>query len=821
MISHDLRAGDPLGLVVDLQAAQSHAHGDRGIARYARELTAALVRAGAPIRAVVTNPELPSPRGLPDEITRLLRPATAETFRVLRATAPYALFLLSPMEQQLAPLRTFSRRGIELADAVVTMMYDVIPLLFPERYLTATNRRSYLARLTVVRHADLVLTDSESTRRDVIHHLDLAPGRVVDIGGGASEHFAPPASAIDAGSADDSAEHGALHRAVPSITGPYVLCVSGWDWRKNTETLISAYARLSPEVRADRQLVVACGVPAEGRHAWRELAHAEGLAPQELVITGFVDDDVLRSLYQGTELFVFPSRYEGYGLPLVEAARCGAPVICADASSLPELIELPAARFDPDDVDELTTLLQRGLADEPFRRELHAAAARLAARQTWDACVQRALAAVSRLRSPAHAAQRPSPAWRLGIVGPLPPVRSGISQYDESLLHELADRSSGLTWYADGGREADPFAARVAMRNLRRSTGVHVLPVEALGSRVSASDHDLMVAVLGNGPAHVGALEMANAHRSVVWLHDVDLVGLHLSWAHVLAARPTRRRARPAAEHLANMFARCYGARLPIRVRHGDGSIDHAAIEREGLLLVAGIARRARIVVVNSSVAADLVRRDLARAAVPTQEWPEIAVISLGVPAWTPPAALVRRSPGLVVSLGVVDAVKRPHDLVRSVAASSHAHRLVFAGSCTEGARDEIRILADDLGVGDRVQCTGHLDAEAYREWLARASLVVQLRRPGQGESSAALHDALAAGVPVVSDIASARDLPGGTLRFLDPGASAIAVTDAIDDILGHEEAWRAQRQAGLAYAQRWGFGAVADALLSRISTLA
>jgi glycosyltransferase involved in cell wall biosynthesis len=113
----------------------------------------------------------------------------------------------------------------------------------------------------------------------------------------------------------------------------------------------------------------------------------------DVVATGYIPDGTLARLYQLCDLFVFPSLYEGFGLPALEAMRCGARVLVADVSSLPELVRDPGARFDPRSVDAIRLALERGLTDSAFRARLQAMAPLEAKRFSWDRATTEALRA--------------------------------------------------------------------------------------------------------------------------------------------------------------------------------------------------------------------------------------------------------------------------------------------------------------------------------------------------------------------------------------------------------------------------------------------
>src|SRR5207253_367486 len=132
--------------------------------------------------------------------------------------------------------------------------------------------------------------------------------------------------------------------------------------RKNVNRLIEAYGRLPSSLQQRLQLVISGHMLDQERTTFAESAQRLGLDGR-LVLTGFVDDETLRELYQGADLCLYPSLYEGFGLPILEAMRCRTPVITSDCSSMKELLEIDEARFDPEDTNDIACAIERVLAE--------------------------------------------------------------------------------------------------------------------------------------------------------------------------------------------------------------------------------------------------------------------------------------------------------------------------------------------------------------------------------------------------------------------------------------------------------------------------
>lgn len=780
-------------LVFDLQATQSAEHGDRGIARYVKEHARALVARDA-VELLTINPNLPFPRRLDQDLLASAR-LTWNTRTAVRRAAdrgPLAWYVGSPFEVSAFAEGDAPPHLVRSSMPVVATLYDLIPLVHPERYLAdPTFEQRYRARLQLVCEADLLLTISERTRADALRLLGLDPAKVVTIGSGVAPFFAPP------GPGDDPA--GLLARRLPQIRTPYVLTVAGGDPRKNTERLLRAWAQVPADVRADRQLVVACSVIPPIRRAWLDEAEAAGLGPDEVVITGWVDDEALRALYQRAELFAFPSLYEGFGLPVAEAVACGCPAVTSSTSSLPEVLDLPAATFDPTDVDAMAATITRGVVDDGFRALLRARGRERADGLSWGAVADRTLAALDRLEErPAG----PMPV-RIALVGPAPPTASGIADYNAALLPALAERA-----------EVDVFSTSARPAALA-TTPVRWFPPKALGRTLSPWSYDAVVYTVGNSDDHHDTYELAEEFPGVLWLHDARLAGLYITYARERVPAGDER----GVEFLRSRLHRQYRRRLG-----GDVDLSPAAAPPAyggaGLGMTEELASRARAVVVSSPLGARLLRLDLG----PDARVPPVAVLPIAAPPVVA-ASSPRAGAGapVLASLGIVGPAKAPEVLIGALARLRRARpgaTLVFAGFVPADYRAEIERLVDVAGVADAVTITGHLPRTEYERHLATATCAVQLRRWTNGESSAALTDCLAWGLPVVTNVASAAELPAGVVSLVPPSAGPAELAAHLEALLDRPERLGELTAAGQGYAASWGYPEVTAELVRLIETL-
>ncbi|MDA8731742.1 glycosyltransferase family 4 protein [Luminiphilus sp.] len=316
--------------------------------------------------------------------------------------------------------------GLGVPTAVIH--YDLIPALNPEYLSEPSQRVFYERRLTQLVRADRLLAISEFSRDEAVSTLNLGAHRVINISAAVAPSFRSPTGREQAASNFMSSlrDWGVRDEFVLYVPG-------GFDARKNFERLFAAYGLLPEGLRQRYQLVIT-GKLDEGRtDLLMSYARAAGLTADDLVLVGYVTDKRLRDLYGHAALFVFPSLHEGFGLPVLEAMTCCAPVIAANTSSLPEVVGSSLALFDPHDPLKIKEALVRGLTDADYRSELLVNAKRQAATFSWEHTAERTLAALEAL----HAERPSSPNAALGEL-PARLLSANETPLPDPLVDELA-----------------------------------------------------------------------------------------------------------------------------------------------------------------------------------------------------------------------------------------------------------------------------------------------------------------------------------------------------------------------------------------------
>jgi glycosyltransferase involved in cell wall biosynthesis len=283
-------------------------------------------------------------------------------------------------EQTLLP-RLAAREGVDLVHSLastapwwgrfrrVVTVHDLIYARYPEAHSGLRGKAMRILVPAAVRCADRVLVDSQSTRRDLMALTGVSPDRidVVPLGLGAVRRE-PPLPEPDTRARFELAERKVL------------LSLSAKRPHKNLAALIDALARLPV---GDRPLLVLPGYPTRHERELRERAVGAGVGG-DVRLLGWVSGTELEGLWAIAEGFVFPSLYEGFGLPVLEAMARGVPVACSNASSLPEVAGEAALLFDPRDPSAIAEALRRLLGDANLRERLRAMGRERVREFTWE-----------------------------------------------------------------------------------------------------------------------------------------------------------------------------------------------------------------------------------------------------------------------------------------------------------------------------------------------------------------------------------------------------------------------------------------------------
>lgn len=649
--------------------------------------------------------------------------------------------------------------------AVFGIVYDFIPLIYPDIYLpTEAHRRQYADCATAIRGSDALFALSKATCDDGVRLLGLDPAKLECIYGSIDETgwdallAQPPADLRRFGITQDR----------------YLLYVGGDDWRKNIDGLITAFGAVPRASRA-AQLVITCSMPEARARDLYAIAAKAGLDPaREVVITGYVSDAELVSLNKQALAAVFPSFYEGLGLPILESYRCGTPVIASNASSMAELVP-PECAFDPASTESMADAMTGIVRDPSLRERSKVFGAAIIQKMTWAKAADQVLTTMKRTerarRGGARVARAPDEHGpRMAIFSCLPPMQSGIAQYSYGTL-AVAPWNAHI--YTEAQKAADLVAVNEKIQRARPKSLTRALPVSLFATGSELNTYDRLLYVIGNSwhnRTALNALLAGGARKgdATVYLHEARLYAL---WdAHF-----------GSFERVRDFFRACYAEKAQLlELAQSYDDVLRLGVYGVRPVIALGAAKH---VIVHTETCKRLVLDDLTMA---QRESVNIDMMFLPLcvdeTKETPPR---ERAPDeakriVIGHFGTLNGEKRfevVFEAARQLARRQHIELIVAGYGVTEYLRRAQIPSAPWLRVVESPQ-----HAELLRH-MQRVDVAVQLRWPHYGEASGVLAELAALGTKTIcteTDLMH-RNVP--SMRQTPIGVSPAVLADLIEDM--------------------------------------
>jgi len=462
---------DVAHLLIDARPVCHPTAGQRGIGRYTLGLLGGLQQVGAPVVALYETEAEANllAAALPDLAVQQLCPATVRQY-----TAPGSWFLATQLMLHPIPLDPVPRIITESGLPVAAVMYDVIPERYPQQYqVRPTARAQVQLRGVLTRTLDALLAISDFAADTAAEELHFPRNRITTIGAGCDPHFTHRTS--------DPWPR--LHNVLRNDDRALVINVAGGsDPRKNVERLLHAWGLLAPSLRGGHRLVVVGSFDHTLHQRWLQWAHTAGVVG-DVHFTGSVTNDELVALHQVAKLAIVPSTEEGFGLPVLEAAACGCPVLTSNVSALPEVLAEPAAQFDPYDSTSIAASLTRALTNVSVRAQLLAAAERAAQRWTWANVGRCVIDSLQTLGPRKQRTLRTVP-HRVALLGRFDDSAIGRANTEVASAMGRQPSRPEITLLVDNAGEANPTSA-----------GPLRFPSRALGRYVHRSQFDDIIAL--------------------------------------------------------------------------------------------------------------------------------------------------------------------------------------------------------------------------------------------------------------------------------------------------------------------------------------
>ncbi|MEA2685157.1 MAG: hypothetical protein QOE93_352 [Actinomycetota bacterium] len=674
---------------------------------------------------------------------------------------------------------------------VVATFYDIIPLVWPGEYLdNFAARTEYQRTIAFLQRADRLLAISEWSRGDAITYLGVPADRIDLVWPLADPCFRPMDRALV-----DQILYGLRRRA--GVPEHFVLAVSHLHHSKNLGVLLDGYARLPATVRAQLPLVVACHFDENGVRTIRALIDKLDL-DADVILTGLVSNSELAALYNAATMLVHPSRYEGFGLPVLEAMQAGTPVITTTASSLPEVAGDAAVLVDSEDPAAFAHAINAVYHDPERRREMVARGferAKLFSPEQLAAgtleSYRRAAAAGGGGADPAGPGRPRIALWTL-----LPPQPSGVAEYSVELLEALRRTCDVEVFVGDDVAPDEDLLWRHRVHHHH-----------AFGRRHRRRPFDSILYQLGGQPDHLFMHGALQAYPGIAVLHDLTV-------SHLLYTYHSRR---GDLEAFVQEVAELEGWAAVVEL---SDALDQGSPARELELSDFLFAYPMLGAVIDRSQA-QIVHYDAARIEL-EERYPRSNpfTVPMGVAGPRPlrPTLVrldTRRRLGIddatfvVGAFGVVHPFKRSDTCVEAFAALAADHPdsvLLVAGEIFHPSyADDLAELAERLGVADRVRFMGRTPKELFDDCLVACDVVVNLRFPFMKQMSATLVRAVAAAKPVITtDLPEWRFLPDSFCLRVAPGEGEVeTLAGHLRALAGDRHLRRRMSDAADAYYQR------------------
>lgn len=611
---------------------------------------------------------------------------------------------------------------------VVVTVYDIIPYVMKEKYLAdKTTYDWYMKCIDDLRWADELFVISESVKTDLVKLLDFEPDKIKIIWGAVDDKY----GIVDISESEKSALLSKF-----GVTKPFVMCTGGEDGRKNLDGLVRAYSLMPAEIRKKYQLVVVCKLSENGRKKLTDEAKRCGVE-KDVVFTGFVTDDELLKFYNLASLMAFPSKYEGFGLPIVEAWACGTPVLTGDNSSLREIGGDAVVLVDADSDRSVAEGMAKMLSDENILKEYTQKGAERLELYRWDKINDDIIALLNGI-TPLQRAEKPQPRVKIGFFTPLPPVESGISDYSEDIISELCKYCDIDVFIDDGYEPTSVFPENVHIFSHKEYTSKH------------GGYYDTIFQ-MGNSDFHYYMYDYIRKYHGTVVLHDYNLHGAFYHKAVTVDKGNYK------------LYRQFVEADYPDKsgyltaIESGSANPDLYGVELNSYI----ISSADRVIVHSQEARKKLLLRDISRNTQVIASYAKILPLADSAPI----KQKYGISPDTVVisAFGGIHRTKRAMPILKAFAKLRQDHtnvKLIFAGKPSDELRPELERFIADNKLSESVVITGYISIEQFKEYIDMTDICLNLRYPSNGETSGSLMRILAKGRCVmINDIGSFAEI--------------------------------------------------------------
>lgn len=656
------------------------------------------------------------------------------------------LHILSPFEGYPSKLPVINPYFDRLNSAICTTLYDFIPLHLPQHYFSDQNyKKNYYKHLKTIYDSDLLFAISEWTRSDAINFLGINPNKIINIGGGVSSSFYHMKNISEIKINSLKKKYGIKKR--------FVLFTGGIDHRKNVEKSIKGFSKIDSSLLEEVSYVIVCRIEKIDEEKLKKLARTYKVE-KNLVFTNYLPDEELNFLYNCCDVFLYASLMEGFGIPILEAMTCGAPVIGSNRSSIPELIEDEEFMFEPENEDEIASLINNMLTQPMLRKKSMEHSLKKSKEYSWQKVAEKVLQSYSDIGKTisiksSNRINKP----KIAYFSPLPPKKSGIANYNAALVPFLS-KYWDIDFFIDDYDCIDDFLI----------SNFDIFSFADFDELNSVKKYDSIIYHFGNSNNHIYMFDMIKKHPGIVVLHDTFLSGV-VYW---MTARLGK------IDEFVDEVIYSHG-------EHGQKLVNKAKknlISWDELIWNLQINKRildnATKIIVHSNWDKENI----------TKLYPQLDSKISVIPLCTKIRESYNKNAtktklgfskddfvictfGFVVSTKKIDSIlKNSHKFLKK-----HANaKLAIVGDLEDQYGEIVKKISKDLGIEDKVIFTDHVSEERYGQYLDICDVCIQLRKNFRGGGSLTVNQALGAGLTtIISDEGPFKEYPDHTVIKLNP----------------------------------------------------
>ena len=594
---------------------------------------------------------------------------------------------------------------------VIATMYDMIPALFEKQYLPNKYLKSrYYTTLKSITKFDGFLAISHSAKSDFVKLTHFDPNKIDVIGGAPSDIFkVKEVSALDKDN---------LKKKF-GITKDFVICTGGDDYRKNLESLITAFSKIKQEYLDTYQLVIVCKLSKERETKLKEVAKNNNIE-NNVVLTNFVSDEELINLLNMSSATAFPSLYEGFGLPVVESYAVNKPNLTSNNSSLGEIAKGSSILVDPTSISGIANGLNKLLDKNNWATLIKKGQEKLKT-YNWKNIAKISINFFNKITKDENKKRNIK---RIAIFTPLPPLKSGISDYSYALIDELA-KSIDVDIYIDKGYLAKAF----------QKTNIHIYSYKKFKNNVKK--YDEIIYEMGNSTFHTYMIPYIKKYKGIVELHDGNYFSLinYLFTNKKITKKEYKDIVSHDKENLNKQITRNY-------------FIDNAK----------------SIIVHNEYLKKEILKTNITKViSIP------LFCKSLNIPINSSDKVFN------ITSAGYIHENKRSFEIVQAFKLFSdkvnNSHLYLIGEAHDKEYKNKIIKYINENNLNEKVTITGFIDdLNEFLKYMQKSTISLNLRYPFQGESSGSLSQYLSLNIPtIVNDVGSMKEFPNDVVIKIPP----------------------------------------------------